>query len=389
MTRLLWVTDEVPDRELGGGSIRQYHLLERIAERFEVDLLLVGHLRDGDLRARLGTVTELPAPDPHPGWQRWLLGRQGILPGSPPSEIASSRRLIALLQQHLGDHERYGLVNVEHEWLTPLLPRTRRNKWVITFHNLLSRRLMHLSAVKGGAGKLALQRESRVALRYERTAAAAYDRTIAVSESDRALLGDHVAVVPNGVDLDRFGASELPSGPALVFCGLFAWEANIDAAVWCCEEILPRVQREIPEAKIVLVGRAPDQRVTALTRLPGVEGHFDVPTVVPYLEAARVALVPLRVGSGTRLKALEAMAAGRPLAGTSIGLDGLGLEDGTSAVVADDADELARGIVRLCRDESFARRIADRALGRARQDFGWDAVAKSYLENIGEVLGGL
>ena len=387
MTRLLWVTDEVPDLELGGGSIRQYQLLERIAGRFEVDLLLVGHLRSADLRARLGTVTELPAPEPHARWQQWLLGRQGILPGSPPSEIASSRRLIALLRQHLGDHERYELVNVEHEWLTPLLPSTRRNKWVITFHNLLSARLGHLSALKGGAGKFALQRESRAALRYERAAAAAYDRTIVVSESDRVLLDERVAVVPNGVDLDRFAASELPTRPVLVFCGLFAWEANIDAAVWCCEEILPRVREEIPEVELLLVGRAPDPRVTALTGLPGVKGHFDVPSVVPYLEAARVALVPVRVGSGTRLKALEAMAAGRPLAGTSIGLDGLGLEDGISAAVADDPGELARRIVQLCRDESFARALAERALERAREHFGWDAVAQSYLGSVGGLLG--
>lgn len=387
MTRLLWVTDEVPDRELGGGSIRQYHLLERTAERFEVDLLLVGHLSDIALRGRLGKVTELGAPAPHSPWQRWLLGRQGVLPGSPPSEIVSSRRLVALLRRHLADHERYELVNVEHEWLIPLLPPTRHNKWVLTFHNLSSRRLVHLSALKGGAAKVALERESRNALRYERSAAAAYDRTITVSESDRQLLGDHVAVVPNGVDLDRFGASALPSRPVLVFCGLFAWEANVDAAVWCCQEILPRVRLDIPEAKVLLVGRAPDPRVTALARLPGVEGHFDVPSVVPYLQAARVALVPLRVGSGTRLKALEAMAAGRPLAGTSIGLDGLGLEDGISAVMADEPAELARRIVHLCTDDRLAVRLAENAMVRARQHFGWDAVGETYMESIGALLG--
>ena len=108
--------------------------------------------------------------------------------------------------------------------------------------------------------------------------------------------------------------------------------------------------------------------------------HADVPTVVPWLERARAAVVPLRIGSGTRLKALEAMAAGRPVVGTSVGLEGLGIEAGAHAVVADDPSSFAAGVVQVLIDDDLAQRLARTGADHARRNFAWDAVSRRFVD---------
>jgi glycosyltransferase involved in cell wall biosynthesis len=195
-------------------------------------------------------------------------------------------------------------------------------------------------------------------------------------------MGGGTVVIPNGVDLEKFSACPLPEAPRLLFSASFNYEPNADAAVWLCREVLPRVRLEVPAATVVLVGREPGPRVRELAALEGVEGHFDVESVVPYLRGARVSLAPLREGSGTRLKALEAMASARPVAGTTIGLEGLPLEHGRSAVVADDADALAAGIARLCTDEGLASGMASAGRQLAEARYGWDRSVEIYLERV-------
>ena len=388
--RLLWVTDEVPDPGRGGGSIRQYHLLKRAAKQADVDLILAGELSDPELRGMLRSVRCIPRPpDPLSAWGSGPVGTARrrahnlatILPGRAPSEVALNRRVVEALRRGIGDTSGYDLVQVEHEHLGGLLPLRRSCRWAITLHNLLSVRFRQRAAVSTKPRVRRLwEADARQAEAWERRITSGYDLTIAVSDEDARVLGGAVAVVPNGVDLDLFRATALPSDPRLIFSASFNYEPNIDGATWLCEDILPRVRQQIPDARLLLVGREPDDRVRRLGRLPGVDAHFDVPAVRPLLESARVAVVPLRQGSGTRLKALEAMAAGRPVAGTEVGLEGLGLEDGVSACIAATADELALGVVRLLRDDVAAAALAAAARSLAEAEFGWDQLADRYLE---------
>jgi glycosyltransferase involved in cell wall biosynthesis len=106
--------------------------------------------------------------------------------------------------------------------------------------------------------------------------------------------------------------------------------------------------------------------------------HADVPIMAPYLAAARVAVVPLRMGTGTRLKALEAMAAGRPLVGTTIGLDGLGLEDGVHARIVDDPEAMAQAIVALLRSDAQAQALASAARRLVEDRFQWETIGAEF-----------
>jgi glycosyltransferase involved in cell wall biosynthesis len=389
---MLWVTDEVPDAGRGGGSIRQHHLLKRVAARAEVDLVLVGRLTDGELTGLLHGVTCLPRPrDPLSAWGSGTLGtaRRRLhnlattLPGRPPSEVALNSRVVEALRDRVGGACGYDVVQVEHEHLAGLLPRHRKGCWAITLHNLLSVRCRQRAAVSDKPRVRRLwEADARRAAAWERRIVNRFDLTFAVSAEDAATLGGRAHVVPNGVDLEGFPATPVPAAHAMIFSASFNYEPNIDGAVWLCEEILPRVRSEVPDATLFLVGREPNERVRRLAELPGVDAHFDVPSVLPLLTAARVALVPLRQGSGTRLKALEAMAAGRPLAGTQVGLEGLGLTNGESALMSDTAEGVARAVARLLLDDDTATRMATSARDLAERNFGWDALAERYLDTL-------
>jgi glycosyltransferase involved in cell wall biosynthesis len=381
--RILWVTHEVPDRNLGGGNIRQYHLLRALANRAEVDLVVVGRLLDDGLRAGLHMVTEIDRPAIRSKWRRRAGNLYALLPWAPPSEIEMDTPVLKALKPYLKDVGHYRFVHIEHEGLARLLPGRRTSDWGITLQFLMS-------VWSGQRAALSTKRrlrwlhetDVRHARRLERWIVDNYDLTITVSEEDSLLLGGRPVVVPNGVDLADFANSPLPRQPRLIFTGSFNWLPNIDGAQWLCREVFPRVRSEIPSATLQLVGREPDRRVVELSEIAGVETHFDVPAIGPFLEAARVALVPLRMGSGTRLKALEAMAARRPLAGTSVGLEGLGLVDSESAAIADTPEALAAAIVRLCQDDDFATLISLNARNLAESRFNWEKIADSYADLV-------
>jgi glycosyltransferase involved in cell wall biosynthesis len=119
--------------------------------------------------------------------------------------------------------------------------------------------------------------------------------------------------------------------------------------------------------------------VRALGDRPGVTVHADVPAIDPFLRRCRVALVPLRIGTGTRLKALEAMAAGRPLVGTTVGLEGLDLVHETSALLVDEPAAQAAAIVRLLRDDAAATAQVNAARELAVSRYDWRAVGATLV----------
>ncbi len=387
MTRALWVTSEPPDFGLGGGYIRQANLLEALARAVATDLVVLGRLDDTRIRSVVASVVELPKV-PVPGIPRlravrrlrdlwWALGAR------LPRELELTRRERRRLAPALAGAEVYDLVCVEHHWLAPLLAVRRSNRWILTFQNLLSSRLEHEAAITAGRRQRWLvERDRDKARRLEAWAVEAYDLVVVPSEEDAAALGGRAIVVPNGVDVDAFHAGPVPPGTEIVLTGTMSYQPNVEGAVWFCREVLPKIRQAVPDATLHLVGRAPLPAVKELVDGTSVRGHFDVPSVAPYLERSRVAVVPLRIGSGTRLKALEAMAAGRPVVGTTIGLEGLGVEAGTHALIADDADAMASAIVDVLTDDRRAAALATAGRLLVERRYRWDRIAEGFVNAV-------
>ncbi|MGH9125515.1 MAG: glycosyltransferase [Acidimicrobiales bacterium] len=399
MLKVLWVTPYPPDGAGGGGQIRQARLLDSLAAAAEIRLVTPGPVVDDRVRAATGVVEVAAARRPwreHHPWGRRLADVVAAAAARQPIEVRAQRGVRASIgpavDAAMADFDP-DVVLVEFAGLAPLLTPARhgRARWVLTLHNLPSRMAAHQAQVMPHRRqRWLLARDARAAARFERGAAAAFDAVIVCTDEDAAFVTGRaphdpstpVIVVPNGTDVDRYHPTPLPAEARLVFTGALYTVPNVDALRWFCREVLPRVRSEVPSACLDIVGQRPAPEVRTLAEPAVVAIHADVASVEPYFEAARVAVVPVRVGSGSRLKALDALAAGRPVVGTTIGLEGLGLRPGEHALVADDAPAFAAAVVRLLRDDEAASNLAAAGRRAVEQRFGWVAIGAAFTDAV-------
>lgn len=379
------MTGAPPALEGGGDTIRQSHLLHAAASRHPTDLLVAGEYDDPHSGAVVRHVHRVEVPDvaPPSPWARRVRDLRHLAVGRLPMEavVTADRRRALADALARGVADGHDVVVVEHSWLAPLLPARRRGRWAVTFHYLPSAFLDQAATVAATRRVRLLKRvDARRARRLERWAVAAYDDVMACSDADaRALGGAHV--VPNGVDTTAITPTPLPTAPSLVFVGTLGFLPNVEGIRWFCDEVLPVVRRAVPEVTLTIVGRDPVPEVRALAG-DHVEVVASPPSVLPYVQGARVALVPIRIGSGTRLKALEAMAAGRPVVGTTIGLDGLGIVDGQHAMVRDDAAGTAAAVVRLLQDDAAADGLVARGRALVEEHYSWSTIGSRFVDHL-------
>ena len=218
--------------------------------------------------------------------------------------------------------------------------------------------------------------------RFERHAFATATRVVAVSAEDARLVarfgGQHVDVVENGLDRPYFETVR-PEGRdprRILFLGSLSWRPNLDAVGLLLDQIFPAVRAEEPTARLYLVGRQPPESlVRRVHGLENVELHADVPDVRPYLAQCGLMVVPLRIGGGSRLKILEALATGLPVLSTSVGAEGLELTPGRDYTVAETAAETARALVQFLRNPAPFRAQAEHARQFVLDRYDWETLA--------------
>jgi glycosyltransferase involved in cell wall biosynthesis len=218
--------------------------------------------------------------------------------------------------------------------------------------------------------------------RFERRAFAAATRVVAVSKHDAALIRDgfggrDVEVVDNGIDRDHFATVQPNPDPGMIlFLGSLDWRPNLDAVGLLLDRILPAVRAAEPAARLCLVGRKPPKALVQRVReSAGVELHADVPDVRPFLARSGMMVVPLRIGGGSRLKILEALATGLPVVSTRVGAEGLELAAGRHYIAADDPEALAGALVACLRDPAPARAMAEQGRQLVLDRYDWDTLA--------------
>ncbi len=207
---------------------------------------------------------------------------------------------------------------------------------------------------------------------------------IAVSEPDADIMRRdygvaRVSTVPTGVDIDYFAPKPAEPAADLVFVGSMDWMPNIDAVKWFILEILPIIRKRRPSCSLAIVGRQPSREIVALGASdPLIQVTGTVPDVRPYLWGSGVAIVPLRIGGGTRLKIYEAMAAKVPVVSTAIGAEGLDVRQGDNIRIADDALGFADQCLDLLDNQIERRRIVENAWELVNSRYSWDVVAHQF-----------
>ncbi len=214
------------------------------------------------------------------------------------------------------------------------------------------------------------------------------DLVLTTSDHDSQLLRADLPTtplqaVPNGVDLLNFrGDAVPPTGCQIVFTGAMNYYPNINAVLFFAERVWPLVRQQVPTATWVIVGREPPPEVRRLASLPGVTVTGTVPDVRPYLEASAVAIVPLQIGSGTRLKILEAFAMRKAVVSTSLGCEGLSVTSGTHLLLADHPVEFAQKVGLLLQDADLRTRLGQAARTLVEQCYSWEACGTLLLGAI-------
>jgi glycosyltransferase involved in cell wall biosynthesis len=209
-----------------------------------------------------------------------------------------------------------------------------------------------------------------------------YKAFVACTEYDAMVIGRDAPsaaalVIPNGADLSTFVPTGRPKAkdPTLLYVGAMHYYPNADAVTLFFEAMYERIRQAVPDVKVQIVGHAPPPDIQRLGRLPGVEVTGSVTDVRPYYEEATVFIVPLRLGGGTRLKIIEAMAMGLPAVSTTVGAEGLAVHPGEDILIADDPASFAESVLRLLADTELRQRIACSGQRLARY-YDWNELCK-------------
>ncbi|MGD8279490.1 MAG: glycosyltransferase family 4 protein, partial [Gemmatimonadota bacterium] len=218
--------------------------------------------------------------------------------------------------------------------------------------------------------------------RHERHVFARADRIVVCSDIEAPFVrrvpgSGEPAVIPNGVDASGtfVPGTARPVPGRIAFFGKLDYYPNADAVEYLAEAILPRIRAELPEAEAHVIGPDPPPAVRALERPgSGIRVTGRVPEIPAALSTASVVVVPLRLGGGTRLKILEALALGLPVVSTSIGAEGLDLEPGRDLVVADDPGVFAAEVIGLLRDPERGRRLGANGRETVSRRFDWSVI---------------
>jgi glycosyltransferase involved in cell wall biosynthesis len=261
-------------------------------------------------------------------------------------------------------------------------------KVVADWHNIeseLMRRFGHNAS--NPAKKLVALRTASLLARAENQFLSACDAHAVVSEREKETLLNRrpdaqITLIPNGVEVGAFQAASAPEAAArgsILFVGSMDYHANIDAVVWFAKQIWPAISRHHPNLKFFIVGRNPPPAIRELASdsivVTGV-----VADVGPYYRSALAAVVPLRVGGGTRLKILEAMAARVPIVSTSVGAEGLDAEPGKHLLLADSEEQLQLAIGRLLSDVSLRERLVSEASSLVHSKYDWSQLGHKLLQ---------
>ena len=230
--------------------------------------------------------------------------------------------------------------------------------------------------------------------RYEIRACREVDQIHVMSEEDGAFLSAYLSdrtqrirLVPNAVDTEYYRPAQEETRRGVLFVGNFENLPNLDAFEYFTSEIWPRLRQRMPEAEVSVVGAKMPDSIRAWDGRDGIRIVGTVPDMRPYYHRHRLLACPIRAGSGTRLKLLEAYAAGIPAVATRLAAEGIEGQDGEHLLVADDPESFVEAMERLLRDEELAASIATAAMGLAVERYDWSASAENNRRGFHELLG--
>ncbi len=374
--KVLAIAPYCPYPPTHGGAVRMWELLTRLAVRHEVHLAAMV-----EREQELANVEELKRYFPRVHLR--LRGRPDPAPHWWPASVAEFKdeSFERAIDRMCGEED-YDLVQVEYPILAHTLPRFGRAKRVITEIDVYHVSYRRAIAFAESFGRKVLSTYEWLRMfRYETEQADRADLLLAMSEVDAAACRDTTdtptVVVPNGVDTARINFARRIEAPnELLFVGNFRHPPNVEGIRWFVKEVWPLVRDENWRARLLIVGGQPPPEVEMLVHDPTVTVAGFVPDLAPLYARAAVFVSPILRGSGTRLKILEAMAAGVPVVSTTLGAEGLAVRNDEHLLLADRPVDLARACLALLHNAGLRDRLAHAARDLVEREYAWDRIAE-------------
>jgi glycosyltransferase involved in cell wall biosynthesis len=396
---LLAVTSELPWPLDTGGHLRSFHLLHALAQDCRVRLVTaigVEQMEHAETLEGFGIVVRAALVRPRRRFGEARRAAGAALAAEPYVMYRRHGRpaLRAAVRAELA-RERPDVLYLDHLDSFQFAGEANGTPTVLDLHNVYSLLLRREAAepTRIWPARRYLAREAGLLERIEATAIRTVSEVFSVSAQEQAhfaaIRGARVHLVPNGVDCRKYAG--LPIGraaspPTILFIGTLSWPPNAAAARFLATEILPVVRARVPEATLTLVGRNPGADVQALKDIGGVDVVGNARDILPHLRDARLLAVPLEAGGGTRLKILEAFAAGLPVVSTPIGCEGLAGVDGRELLIA-DRERFADAVSSILEDPAGGERLAARARVLATQTYDWTVVGRTARHVVHEMVG--
>lgn len=395
------VDEELPYPANSGKRIRTLSLLVRLARRHRVVLITHRNLDAAEVEpatAYLNSqgieviVVDRAAP-PRSVQSRSPRFYAGLAANllSPRPYIVDANYSLALrevVQRYERDHD-VDLWQCEWTPYAEVLRDIDAHRKVIMAHNIESLIWQRYHETESNFLKRwYIKRQCDKFERFESRVFREVSSVVSVSEADAALAREiftapRLSVVENGVDLDYFLPRPGPRDHRLIlYVGSLDWRPNLDAVNLLRQQIFPQILAKEPGARLCIVGRnPPDALVRETARESSIELHADVPDVRPFLARCGVLAVPLRIGGGSRLKILEALAMAAPVVSTRIGAEGLRLVPGRDLTIVESPEDMAESVLECIRNHKAACDQADRGRLTVSANYGWDRLADE-LEKI-------
>ncbi|MGH7503791.1 MAG: glycosyltransferase family 4 protein [Longimicrobiales bacterium] len=397
--RAIVLANRLPFPPDDGWKVRTFHIVRNVARRAHVKLLVFHDTGDEEsisaARSAFGAAVDLIVVQPPRSYTAANVIR-GIVTNRPvhvwnQESPAMHDTLRALLSRNDTDFVLSESTFMERYFhrvpdTVPVLVDTH-NIDSITFQR-------YVRSLKPGPRRAYAALTVRKLARLERDVYHEADAVWVCSEEERTtvrrMVPDcNVRTVPNGVDtslmMPRPGDRMIPN--RALFFGRLDYFPNIDAVEYLARDIVPRLRDRLPDLELILAGPAATKRVVELARdTPGLRHIGRVHDVRALLASAALVLVPLRVGGGTRLKIVEAMAAGRPIVSTSIGAEGLSVRHGTELLIGDSTEAMVESALAILSDRDTATRLGAAARQTAQRLYDWSVIGAMLEASIDDLV---
>lgn len=398
---ILFLSTRSPYPLISGHSLRTYHILKGAAANHEVTLLTFVQLKEelkkanvDHLRSFCTAVHQFRIPT---DTSRAKLGTALFLNLFSPLPFVAQKYDAPEMRKKIREIIEQQKIDIIHVDMLPL--STHINEFpnipkILVNHNVESLRLYRwFQNEKNILKKIYLGIQYRKLRRYEINSMKHYDSCVVVSEADKFILvkmgvRSNIFVVPNGTDTEFFKPQGLEvDRHSVIWLGHMDVHTNRDAAIYFWREIFPLILKKLPRVRMTFAGTSPPGEIVEGAKTNGnVSVTGFVEDIRPHVEQAAVFVVPIRIGSGTRLKILDAMAMKKAIVSTSVGCEGLRVTDDENILIADTPEDFADKVVKVIMDDGMRQKLGENAR-RLAKEYDWRHQCKIQDQVYRQVVG--